>query len=200
MPAGLPGSTPAENLANPSAGPFVIMDPLSGPKGSPLDNDSAGKASTGQMCNGIGMESQANYINAVSNPNFPAPIDQAGFDDDDVPGTERIGAGTPGTINSNMMYIGGGRSVMVNGAPPAGEAGTDPYTAGVIILGAGNGGSRDAGAGPAFTGFGMKMVTAAAEAINGADIEAGFSNRTGLTMPIGTSAFGSDALATAIPS
>jgi hypothetical protein len=152
------------------------------------------------MCNGIGMESQANYINAVSSPNFPDPINQAGFDDDDIPGTERIGAGTPGTVNSNMMYIGGGRSVMVNGAPPAGEAGADPYTAGVLILGAGNGAARDAGAGPAFTGFPMKMVTATIEVANGADIEAGFANRTGLTMPADTSAFGSDALASAIPS
>ena len=176
------------------------MCPLSGPKGSPLDNDSAGKASTGGMCNGIGMESQANYINAISNPNFPDPINQAGFDDDDIPGTNRIGAGLPGTVNSNMMYIGGGRSVMVNGAPPAGEAGTNPYTAGVMIFGAGNGASRDAGPGPAHTGFPMKMVTAVAEAANGVDIEVGFKNRTGLTMPIGTSAFGSDDLAAVAPS
>jgi hypothetical protein len=199
MPAGLPGSTNTENLANPSAGAFVIMCPLSGPKGSPLDNDSAGKVSTGGLCNGIGMESQANYINAAS-ANFVKPIEEAGFDDEAIPGTERIGAGTPGTVNSNMMYIGGGRSVMVAGAPPAGEAGCDPYTAGVMILGAGNGSSRDAGAGPAFTGFPMEMVTSVAEVANGVDIEAGFKNRTGLTMPAGTSAFGSDDLASAIPS
>jgi hypothetical protein len=208
MPAGLPGSSAAENAANPSAGAFIIMDPLSGPKGSPLDTPGTVHASTGCMCNGIGMESQANYINAVSNPNFPDPINQAGFDDDYIPGTERDGAGTENVVNSNMMYIGGGRSELVagtgadgNGAPANSLVSVpDPYTAGILILGAGNGASRDAGAGPAFTGFPMKMVTAIAQVVNGADIEAGFANRTGLTMEAGESAFGSDALASAIPS
>ena len=69
-----------------------------------------------------------------------------------------------------------------------------------MIFGAGNGGSRDGGVGPAHTGFPMKMVTATAETANGAGIVVGFRNRTGLTMPIGTSAFGSDDLAAVAPS
>lgn len=209
MPAGLPGSSQTENDANPSSGAFVIFDPLSGPKGSPLDTPGTVHNSTGGLCNGIGMESQANYINAVSNPNFPDPIRSAGFDDDYSPGTENGNAGgTPNTIDSNYMYIGGGRSELVSGDGADGNgfptdslvSVPDPYTAGVAILGAGNGGSRDAGAGPAFTGFPMKMVTAAIETANGDDIELGFKNRTGATMPAGTSAFGSDDLASAIPS
>ena len=70
MPAGLPGSTSAQNLANPSAGQAVLFDLLSGPKGSPFDRDvqvpylgspggagfpASGNASTGALSNGIGF-------------------------------------------------------------------------------------------------------------------------------------------------
>ena len=49
MPASLPGSTLAQNLANPSAGLNINHDLLSGPKGSPFDKDQAGNASTGAL-------------------------------------------------------------------------------------------------------------------------------------------------------
>ena len=98
-------------------------------------------------------------------------------------------------INSTMMYIGGGRSVITNGLSVA-----NPYTAGVALCGAGNGGSRDGGAGPAFTGFPMKMVTATGSTAVGAAIEAGFINRSTRTMIATESAYGSSTAALAAPS
>jgi len=193
MPAALPGSTAVQNAANPSAGAFVIFDPLSGPKGSPLDKDSTGNASTGALSTGIGL-SDADIINGG-----PAGIFAAGFQDNDIPGeVPTFAAGGPppvvasSAINSTRMYIGGGRSD-VNGVP-------NPYTAGVALCGAGNGGSRDGGAGPAFLGFFMKMVTATGTVANGAAIEAGFINRTGVSMASGQSAFGSSTAALAVAS
>jgi hypothetical protein len=180
MPAGLPGATNAENLANPNAGRAVIFCPLSGPKGSPLDKDSAGKASTGALSTGIGFSSQ-NVIGLTA----PASIQAAGFIDDQVPGTESPNDGTQNVVNSTQMYIGGGKSDATGASVP--------YSAGVAICGAGNGGSRDGGAGPAFTGFPMKMVTATGAVVNGAAIETGFVNRSGVTMATGESAHGSDA-------
>jgi hypothetical protein len=193
MPAGLPGSSVAQNNANPSAGNFVIFDPLSGPKGSPLSDGVTGRPrsihnSTGAMCNGIGFSAQ----NIIFTPNpllgAPAMIDNAGFIDDQVPGTISPNEGVQNTVDSVMMYIGGGRC----DAPVQGIAAPDPYTAGIAICGAGNGGSRDGGAGPAFTGFALKMVTAAGAVVNGAAIEVGFINRSGITMAAGESAHGSD--------
>ena len=60
MPAALPGSAGIKNdpvntyPANPSAGQAVLMDALSGPKGSPLDKDNTGNCTTGAMSTGIG--------------------------------------------------------------------------------------------------------------------------------------------------
>jgi glyoxylate carboligase len=73
------------------------------------------------------------------------------------------------------------------------------YTAGVAIAGAGNGGSRDGGAGPAFTGFPMKMVTAAGAVAIGAVVEAGFVNRANRALVANESVFGSDIAALAAP-
>src|SRR4029077_18018587 len=106
MPASLPGSTAAENLANPRAGIFVIFDPLSGPKGSPFDvrkivswgavktgtpdyeNDAANqKPSTGALYTGIGIG--PNHIIGLT-PDLPVlnpaqwAIFKAGFNDDMV--------------------------------------------------------------------------------------------------------------------
>jgi hypothetical protein len=182
MPAALPGSTKAQNAANPSAGQFVIMDPLSGPKGSPFDKDTAGNASTGALSTGIGFGA-----NHVIGPTAPASIKAAGFTDDYIPAGS---SPTPANAtDARYTYIGGGRS-LANGNP-------NPYTAGYQIAGAGNGGSRDGGAGPAFTGFPAKMVTAAGAVANGAAIETGFTNRSGVAMAAGQSAFGSSNAANA---
>jgi len=195
MPAALPGSTPAQNLANPSLGQAIIFDALSGPKGSPLDKDNTGNASTGGMCTGIGFGSNAGnaFINVFNGAkNAPDALRQSGFTDDTGDGA--------GAANSNIVYIGGGRSIMVSQAPPPGQAGCNPYTAGFIPGNAGNGGSRDGGAGPAFTCFTGKWVTAVGAVANGAVVETGFVNRSGVSIVATDSVFGSASAAQAAPS
>ena len=224
MPAGLPGDSLFNNQGNPNAGRFVTFDPLSGPKDAPFDakkidystgtpagwdaatrvpikvNDDA-NVSTGGLSTGIGIGAQVIGLTA------PAAINAAGFPDNLIPGEVPTYAAPPppnvvasNAINSTRMYIGGGRSV-TSGSPlyanPAGQAGCSPYTAGVAICGAGNGGSRDSGAN---TGFPVKMVTATGTVANGAAIEAGFVNRSGVSMTTGQSSFGSAAVALAAPS
>lgn len=169
---------------NPSAGKFVMMDPLSGPKGSPKDKDQSGNYSTGALSTGIGFGATQII------PPTVAAIDAAGFDDDYTPGVTRPN-GVAATT-AILLYIGGGRS----NANSGGVAATNPYAV-QPILGFGGGGSRDAGAGPTFTGFGVKMVTAAGAVANGAAIETGFVNRTGVAMTTGQSAFGSSTTASA---
>lgn len=184
MPAALPGSTTVENAANPSAGRKVMFDLLSGPKGSPFDKDAAGNATTGGLSTGIGFGSPP-----IVGLTAPASIQAAGFTDDYTPGVTKPNG--VASADSSIMYIGGGRSNAL-GAP-------NPYTAGFGMGGAGNGGSRDAGAGPAFTGFLTKMVTATGAVANGAAIEAGWINRSGVAMTTGQSAFGSSNAASAAP-
>jgi len=204
MPAALPGSTLAQNLANPSLGAFVIFDPLSGPKGSPLDKGSSGTASTGGLSTGIGIgENDIIAMNQrTPGPTVPWAIFQAGFMDNDIPGevpTITLSAPPPvvasSAINSTHMYIGGGRSQISGGVSVP-----NPYTAGVAICGAGQGGSRDGGAGPAFTGFPMKMVTAPGAVAIGAVIEAGWVNRSVRALVANESVFGSSVAALAAAS
>jgi hypothetical protein len=186
MPAGLPGSTAAENAANPSAGKCVIFCPLSGPKASPLDarkiaswsagspvyaNDPA-NISTGALCTGIGFGS----------PPILASFAEKNFTDDYVPGQD-LPVGTA-AADASIMYIGGGRSA-ADGTP-------DPYLIGEVgLCMAGNGGARDGGTTP-FTGFPVKTVTATAGVANGAAVETGFVNRSGAALVAGQSVFGSN--------
>ena len=203
MPAALPGSTMAQNLANPSLGVFVIFDPLSGPKGSLLDKGSVGTASTGALCTGIGI-GENDIIGVRPNASTaPAAIFSAGFNDNDTPGTVPTYAAPPpngvvasSAINSTRMYIGGGKcTANVNGiAPPV------PYTSGIILCGAGNGGARDAGAGPVFQGFGMKMVTAVGTVAVGGVVETGWVNRSTRSLVATESIFGSAVAASGAPS
>lgn len=203
MPASLPGDNDLNNGGNPNAGRFVIMDPFSGPKGSILDAKMAnpsgggvyvanpGGLSTGGLSTGIGFGSPA--IVGVS----PDSIAGRGFNDDYIPGvTKNSQAGMVASADSTLMYIGGGRSIVTAGMHPPGVAGTNPYTAGFAICGAGNGGSRDSGAN---TGFPLKMVTATGNVANGAAIEAGSINRSGVAMIAGQSTFGSAVAANAAP-
>ena len=100
------------------------------------------------------------------------------------------------------MYIGGGRIDRQRASRPTSTACrlcANPYVTGIALLAAGNGGSRDAGAGPAFTGFG--------DAAAGGDgrggerrrgVEAGFANRSGVALVDGQSVFSSEAAAQAI--
>jgi hypothetical protein len=211
MPAGLPGSTAVQNAANPALGRFVIFDPLSGPKGSPFDKDNTGNASTGALSTGIGFgDADILGFPGVSATTAPVAIQNAGFSDNNIPGEENTtyAAGGPppvvasSTIKSTMMYIGGGRSIIAGGVA-GGLSTPSPYTAGVALCGAGNGGSRDGGAGPAFTGFPMKMVTVPAGTPTvavGAVVETGWVNRADRTMLANESAYGSATAALAAAS
>jgi hypothetical protein len=178
MPASLPGTADATNKSgNPSAGPLVLMSPFDGPKGSPKDTDQAGNASTGGLSTGIGFGSPP-----VIGPTAPASISLAGFNDDYVPGVTK----PDGTsiANSTLVAIGGGKSD-ASGAPV-------PYTAGFALVAAGQSVARDGGAGPAFTGFPLKMVTATGAVATGAAVETGFTNRSGVALVSGQSVFGSN--------
>ena len=55
------------------------------------------------------------------------------------------------------------------------------------------------GAGPAFTGFPLKMVTAAGAVAIGAVVETGFVNRSPVALTTGQSVFGSGSTALAAP-
>lgn len=217
MPASLPGSTPVQNAANPSLGLSVIINPFSGPKGSPFDarkiQGGAGSVylngvpqfspdtenlSTGACVTGIGFGSPP-----IIGLTAPQSIKDAGFNDDYTPGVDAIlVGGKTATTLAILTAIGGGKTTPTDGTGPDGNgtpAGTsypetDPYVAQPILM-AGQGGSRDAGAGPAFTGFGTKTVTATAGVANGAAVEAGFLNRSGVALVTGQSVFGSSTTA-----
>lgn len=195
MPAGLPGDTLANNQGNPNAGRFVIMDPLSGPKDAPFASTDD-NISTGGLSTGIGVGSPP-----IIGPTAPASIKAAGFDDDQIPGTvqaQGFAGQAQNTVDSRMMYIGGGRTEPnpVPADAPSIPFTPDPYTAGIAICGAGNGASRDSGAN---TGFPLKTVTAVGTVANGAAVEAGFINRSGVDITVGQSVFGSATVANAAP-
>ena len=167
------------NAATPSAN-AVIMSPFSGPTGSPYDTDQAGNASTGALCTGIG------FGIGTRNDIGPGNI-EPNFNDDYKPGVTM----PDGTVaaDARLTAIGGGRSD-VDGV-------SDPWNA-LELLAFGNGASRDATAG---LGFGMKLVTAAADIAHAGVIETGFTNRVavGYTLPTGNSAFGSSVAASPTP-
>lgn len=180
MPAALPGSTASANgTGNPSAGAWVIFDPLSGPKGSPFDTDEDGNASTGALQTGIGYGAWP-----MDTPVKPS------FTDDYVPGQSN--PASVDTMDSTYMYIGGGRSDVAGVSNPY-DTGSTP------ICGAGNGGSRDGGTAAPYTGFPMKTVTASGTVANGAAVETGFLNRTGVSVTAGQSTFGSSTTAATAP-
>lgn len=209
------GPTPA---GNPSNGKFVLMSPFSGPKGSPFDamvyppSVSASvpgakvadptNFSTGGLNTGIGYGANPVIPQQVG-LTIPLSIRAASFDDDYTPGMTFPDGVTPAT-DSRFTAIGGGRNVIVNGTGangngyPANEKVSVPSMYNLQpLLGFGAGGSRDAGAGPAFTGFPIKMVTAVGAVADGAAIEAGFINRSGFAMVATQSAHGSSATASA---
>lgn len=214
MPAGYPGDSPANNQGNPTLGNFILMDPLSGPKGSPFSNDkdyanataffptSTGAAtnlncSTGALATGIGFGAQDGPF--AAGIAFRSGGSLLGFAGGNYTDDYTLGLTKPdGTsaADSTYLYIGGGKSTKnVDGKAPE-----VPYVAGFAILGGGNGASRDAGAGPAFTGFALKTVTAVGTVANGAAVETNWANRSGASITVGQSVFGSGTVATAAPS
>jgi hypothetical protein len=171
--------------------------------------------STGGLSTGIGFESTdngqlvagintGNLISTASSgaakgipTNGPGALN--GFTDDYQPGIS-LPSGALATL-AILLAIGGGKSTANTVAAPTAPA---PYNV-QPILDMGDGGSRDAGAGPAFTGFGMKSVTATADVAQGAAIEAGFINRTapaasGIVLKNTLSAFGSASAASPVVS
>jgi hypothetical protein len=206
MPAGLSGATAVENSANPSKGNTTVFDLLSGPKGSLFDNDkdfANATGATGYFPTSTGAVANANSSTGALSTGIgfgSPPILNAGqiangagnnYDDDYTVGVSSPDPAVPFTTSIGM-YIGGGKcTANVGGlAPPV------PYTAGFGIGGAGNGGlataggSRDAGAGPVFSGFKVKSVTAAGAVANGAVVETGWVNRSGAALVTGDSVFG----------
>ena len=156
----------------------VIMDLLSGPTGAPFER---GKPGSGALSTGIGFG-----LNVVIGPGVPA-IKAASFSDDYTPGVTKPD-GTA-SADSTLMYIGGGRSNALGRATP--------YTAGFGIGAFGGGSSRDAGAGPNYTGFSLKTVTAPGAVALGAAVEAGFTNRSPVALTTGQTTFGSATAASA---
>ena len=207
MPASLPGSTDVQNAANPSLGTDVNFSPFSGPKGSPLDAKKyptnvampapstivadPANCSTGALNTGIGMEANTKVPGMATVYNAAVPSSVNGFSDDYIPG-QTLPNGTLAT-GAILTAIGGGRSTANTVASPSAP---NPY-ASQPILNAGNGGSRDAGAGPAFTGFSLKVVTNPTGSViaNGAVIETGWVNRMGVSLLGSQSAFGSSVAA-----
>jgi len=214
MPAALPGSTPVQNAANPSIGLSVIINPFSGPKGSPFDakkiEGGAGSVytdgvptyvadpaniTTGALQTGIGFGSPP-----IFGLTAPQSIKDVGFNDDYTPGISYFTSASAmqSATTAILTAIGGGKTTLVDGTGPDGNGtpagtlypSTAPYAAQPILM-AGQGGSRDAGAGPAYTGFGTKTVTATAGVANGAAVETGFLNRSGVALVTGQSVFGS---------
>jgi len=200
---------PARNMgslvslpANPATGKAVLMSPFSGPKGSPLDKDQTGNASTGALSTGIGFGLNVGPVINVANGTAPATAAQSikdkGYTDDYTPGISMPASTAAVPVAATLAIltaIGGGKNTIVGGgATGLGVSTVAPYVA-QPLLAFGAGSSRDAGAGPAFTGFGTKMVTAAGAVADGAAIEAGFTNRTGVAMIATQSAFGSSTTA-----
>ena len=203
MPATGMQQTPGNANGLTAGAKAVLMCPFSGPTNSPFDgrtmafsgtepvytNDPT-NTSTGALSTGIGFGIGTATVINVANGEGTAPvaIDNRGFTDDYTPGVT-LPSGVAATT-AILTAIGGGKST----AAADGIAPTVPYAA-QPLLAFGNGGSRDAGAGPVFTGFGSKMVTATGAVAVGAAIEAGFTNRTypagGPGMVATESAFGS---------
>lgn len=201
MPASLPGATAAENAGNPTQGPAVIMDPLSGPKGTLFDartiaSWAAGapvyaadpaNLTTGGLSTGIGFGSPPIFgPGNVFGQGSLIGFGDDNFTDDYIPGVD-LPVGTA-AADSRMTYIGGGRSEP-DGTP-------DPFVVtDVGICMAGNGGSRDSGT----AGFPVKTVTATGTVANGAAVEAGFLNRSGVSIATGQSVFGSSTASNSTP-
>jgi len=210
-------------------GNSATLSPFSGPKGSPFDAKmypsngatyttvpvaNTADHSTGGLNTGIGFETTDNgqlvagidtgnviVLTSGTTKGIPAngPGSLNGFSDEYQPGISLpSGASAP---DARLLAIGGGRST-ANGTTVA-QPPTVPNPYAVQpLLDMGVGGARDAGAGPAFTGFGMKSVIATAGVAQGAAIETGWINRTapaasGISLLTGKTAFGSNTAASA---
>ena len=136
---------------------------------------------------------------------MPSLTAHKNFTDDYTPG----GSSTvpAAATDSRYMYIGGGKSSILNGTGPGlngypvgwYHSEPVPYTAGYGIGAAGQGQVRDVGAGPAFTNVVMKTVTAPGAVAAAAVVETNFNNRSGVALTTGQSVIGVGTVATAVP-
>ena len=210
----------SDPVANPGAlGAQVIMNPFSGPQGSPMDaleypsdtyqpepddrEVNTLDTSTGGMSTGIGFGLNASSPGIAELFSATDPRKSGNFTDNVIPGVTMPDGSTAATL-ATLLAIGGGRSEVV---PHEDDDATDfsralsepdPYTA-VPVYAFGGGVLRDAGAGPEFTGFGMKVVTAAGDVADAAVIETGFKNYQGAVLKTGFSQFGSNVAAATAP-
>jgi hypothetical protein len=230
MPASLPGSNAADNAGNPNKGATVMFDPVSGPKGSPLDARSitgwnvvppvgAGgtpiyaasvgpqNLSTGALCTGIGfgLATGPGGLNGVVGTGTDRD-DTGNFTSQAIPGTSK--PDNVAATDATLLYIGGGLSNALGVPTPRAvsqlcAAGGGRYLPGVVA-----GSSRDAGGG---AGFGSKLVIAAADIAFGGVIVTGFLNRSSrqndatgeedqLTLITARAQFGSATVAAPVPS
>lgn len=209
-------------------GNSATLSPFSGPNGSPFDAkmypagtvspvpadlvDKTDDHSTGALSTGIGIETtdKGQLVAGMNQPLYSAAIPSSvgSFIDSYEPGIS-LPSGTAldntpvatGLYGAVLTAIGGGKSTANTVASPSVAA---PYNV-QPLLDMGFGGSRDAGAGPAFTGFGMKIVTAVADVAQAGVIETGFINRTapaasGIVLKTGYHAFGSATAASPVVS
>ena len=200
MPAGFPGSSLVDNLANPNKGASVLLDPCSGPKGSPFDakvitgytavapsgaggmpilaaNTTESGLSTGALSTGIGFglatDTPLGLDGVVGTGAAPVDLDNTGnFSSQYIPGLSLPSmASAP---NASLLYIGGGKS--------SADGVSTPRVASQICEGGGGcylpspvaGASRDGGTNQ---GFGTKLVIAPSDIAFGAVIVTGFLNR-----------------------
>lgn len=208
-------------------GTQTTFSPFSGPAGSPFDAKmyppgiympvpadrvaNPDDHSTGALSTGIGFSCADNGwaggaslglgrtgFNQVFVPT--SPLTDGLFSDDYTPGISK--PDITNALTAELTAIGGGKSVATPVKPgdySNTDAVTTPYAA-QPLLNMGYGGSRDAGAGPAFTGFAMKSVTSTNVTALGAAIEPGWINRTapsgsGLELGNNKHAFGSSNVA-----
>jgi hypothetical protein len=228
MPASLPGSNAADNAGNPNKGATVLLDPASGPKGSPFDARSiTGWTFTGVTANGMptyalstgpqnlstGALSTGIGFGLATGPQGLSGVVGTGTDRDDtgnftsqaIPGTSL--PSNVAATDARLLYIGGGLSD-VNGVP------TPRVVSQLCAAGGGRylpspvaGSSRDGGTNQ---GFGTKLVIAAADIAFGSAIQTGFLNRSSrqvdftgeeeqLTLLTGLAQFGSATAAAPVP-
>lgn len=183
---------------NPAVGKQVLMSPFSGPRGSPFDAKRANYSdpmdmdrvaaetnlSTGALSTGIGFG--MNNFDGFQNNQPGRVLPDPNFTDDYTPGVT-MPAGTV-AVDARLTAIGGGKVVVTGNSQEIYTV--TPYND-QPLLGFGGGGARDAGAGPAFTGFATKAVTATGAVAVGAAVEAGFLNRTSFALNAGKTVFGS---------
>jgi len=212
-----PFSGPKNSPLDAKVYPSTIAQPIPSDRVNDPNNTSTGALATGIGFGlTVGVAGGAAGIagsGGIGPPVYPisaaAGKNPQNFTDDYQPGlTKPDGTAAP---DATYLAIGGGRSniVVTGGDVSKGLSTVAPFSAVPIMAfgdGPGNqpspgvaGSSRDAGAGPAFTGFGMKSVTAAGAVADGAAIETGFTNRSGVAMVATNNQFGSATAASVAP-